>query len=804
MDCLPGGQVPGQAWLLAKVQRGCLVDCAPPTAITGRNVTWFTFCAKISPASPYTKGRNPGDRILLQVGWFNGLAPMAESHAPASPLRFRAFISYSHRDEAWAVWLHKALETYRVPSRLVGQITAQGLIPARLTPVFRDRDELPSSPDLNSKVAEALAQSENLIVVCSPHSATSRWVDEEVLAFKRLGRAQRIFCLIVDGEPGASALPGHEAGECFGKALRHDLADDGTIGEQPAEPIAADARPGKDGRANARLKLIAGLLGVGFDRLKQREQQRRLRRMTAVAALAGLVTVVTTVLAINAVVARGTAERRQKQAETLINFMLGDLNDKLQQVSRLDIIESVDDQAMKYFQSLPTTDVTTESLEQRARALQTIGGVRLNQGQTAAAMEAFQSALDVAATVARATPENAQNQLAYANIWAYVGLTHWNLGKLDDAQRAFESAQAIIGKVLARASDDPAALNQLAQIDNNLGHVLEVRGNLAAAQAQYQAMRGIFENLSTRDPADDHARAQLGDAYDNLGKISFEQGHIAEAIAAYVANQRIKAGISAKDPANHDVQESLLISNAILARTLAKCGDIENALYYARSAVDSAQSLLKFDPTQAYWQEDAGYYSMLLGSLLRQSGHDVEAAGANAKAVHLLGELVARDPTHLRWQKEFAQSQLESARLRLHAGDLEVAKRDAAKALDSLGQLRAKHPDDKYLPLLVAQADIVNGRIAQARKDLAAARTHWMQALEPIAGDAKTSDDPDLLSTWATALLLANDVEAARTVVAKLQAMGYRDADFVTLAQSRQLDYPVNEAFSTRIADVMK
>jgi hypothetical protein len=128
---------------------------------------------------------------------------------------YRAFISYSHRDKAWADWLHKALETYRVPSRLVGTTTAHGEIPRRLNPVFRDREELSSSPELGTKINEALAQSENLIVLCSRGSATSRWVNEEVLAYKRMGRAGRIFCLIVDGEPNATDLPGREDEECF-------------------------------------------------------------------------------------------------------------------------------------------------------------------------------------------------------------------------------------------------------------------------------------------------------------------------------------------------------------------------------------------------------------------------------------------------------------------------------------------------------------------------------------------------------------------------------------------------------------
>jgi eukaryotic-like serine/threonine-protein kinase len=49
--------------------------------------------------------------------------------------KYRAFISYSHADEEWAKWLHKALETYRMPKRLVGRETEFGAVPERVAPV---------------------------------------------------------------------------------------------------------------------------------------------------------------------------------------------------------------------------------------------------------------------------------------------------------------------------------------------------------------------------------------------------------------------------------------------------------------------------------------------------------------------------------------------------------------------------------------------------------------------------------------------------------------------------------------------
>ena len=66
--------------------------------------------------------------------------------------------------------------------------------------------------------------------------------------------------------------------ECFPPALRHRVTPDGELTEERTEPIAADVRPGGDGKQTAKLRLLAGLLGVGFDELKRRERQRVIRR----------------------------------------------------------------------------------------------------------------------------------------------------------------------------------------------------------------------------------------------------------------------------------------------------------------------------------------------------------------------------------------------------------------------------------------------------------------------------------------------------------------------------------------------
>jgi len=190
--------------------------------------------------------------------------------------KFWAFISYSHADEEWAKWLHKSIETYRVPRKIVGRKTPNGEVGKRLFPVFRDRDELPGASDLSGKIEEALKTSRSLIVICSPKSAVSKWVNEEVKAYKALGRADHVLCLMIDGEPNAA--PDSGLLECFPPAVRFQVDAAGEVTDNPAEPIAADVRPGKDGKTNALLKLLSGVMGVGYDELRQRERQRQRQR----------------------------------------------------------------------------------------------------------------------------------------------------------------------------------------------------------------------------------------------------------------------------------------------------------------------------------------------------------------------------------------------------------------------------------------------------------------------------------------------------------------------------------------------
>lgn len=353
-------------------------------------------------------------------------------------VQYRAFISYSHADRRVAEWLHRTLETYRVPAKLVGMATPLGPVPARLGRFFRDRDELPAAGDLSAELRLALQQSMFLIVICSPQAAQSRWVNEEVRQFKLLhGKKRgdgtaRVLALIAQGDPGDAG-----GGACFPPALKFHVLPDGRISDDPAEPIAADLRPGGDGRRLAHLKLVAGLTGLPLDSLVQREAARRQRRAGLLAAGSLVLAAVMAVLTVQAVNGRQEAERQRAQADGLVEFMLTDLREKLEPVGRLEVLDSVGQRALAYYAAQDIAALDPDELGRRARALHLVGEVRDLRGDSEGALKAFFEAERTTAEQLARAPDNPDRMFDHAQSLFWVGQTAWARQDWATAERRF-------------------------------------------------------------------------------------------------------------------------------------------------------------------------------------------------------------------------------------------------------------------------------------------------------------------------------------------------------------------------------
>lgn len=195
---------------------------------------------------------------------------------------YDAFISYRHinPDAQVAAKLARQIENYRIPRPLRKQVGKK-----RMGKVFLDHDELPTSADLGSGIESALAASDCLIAVSSPEYPKSRWCMKEVDTFIAQGKREKILTVLVNGEPEQSFPP----------ALMFVPNPDGTVTE--VEPLAADVRALSTRERDRKLKveklrLLAPMLGVGFDDLRRRHRERVIRMLVLISlsvALGGVV-----------------------------------------------------------------------------------------------------------------------------------------------------------------------------------------------------------------------------------------------------------------------------------------------------------------------------------------------------------------------------------------------------------------------------------------------------------------------------------------------------------------------------------
>ena len=531
-----------------------------------------------------------------------------------SEYKYKAFITYSHKDENWAAKLHKSLETYSIPKRLVGQETEYGPIPKRLNPIFRDREELPSATDLGRTINAALEQSACLIVICSPDAARSRWVNEEILAYKRLGRSNRIFSLIIAGEPNGTDHPEREIEECFPEALRYELDSDGSLSTTPMQPIAADARAGKDGRQDAKLKLMSGILGIGFDELKQREQHRRHQRMAIItaASLAGMV--IATSLATVAWLARAEAERQRARAEVEAETALQTTNFlvdlfKVSDPSESRAKEITADELLEKGAARIDQELSDQP-EIQATLMDTMGSVYTNLGSYRRASDLLQKSLDTREAL------RGPNDIKVAQSLNHLARVQMLRAEYGDAEqkhrRALDLRRELLGEphveVAASMNDLGDVLTRMGKFEEGeqwLNRALSMRRNLLdidhpdIAQSLEDLALNIYDQGDyerpvplLREAVAIRQRVQ-GDPHPDLAEVLHNLGNVLYDLGEYAETERLwTEALEMKRKLLPDVHPEIATGINNLAYVLHDQGEYEKAEVMYRDVIAMRRQLL--------------------------------------------------------------------------------------------------------------------------------------------------------------------------------------------------------------------
>lgn len=328
--------------------------------------------------------------------------------------RYDAFISYRHADldKFVAENLHKQLESFRLPKSVAKKRKGQK---NKIERVFRDKDELPLTSNLEDPIVQALQSSEWLIVICSPRLRESLWCKKEIETFVALRGRERVLAVLIEGEP-AESFPE----ELLYKIEKRTLPD-GTVEEVriPAEPLAADVR-GKNKKQILKamktevLRLLAPIFDVNYDDLRQRHRERKMRRIVT-ASLIGAAACL-----LFGVYSTATALRIQKQ-----NQQIEAQSAEIKQQS--DEIKQQSDEILKQNEELAL---------RQARALAELAAQALEEGDREGAIKIAVEALTESEGIA--LPYTAEAQYVLTD-----SLRVYDNGNVYKAEYQYESAGAL-------------------------------------------------------------------------------------------------------------------------------------------------------------------------------------------------------------------------------------------------------------------------------------------------------------------------------------------------------------------------
>ena len=692
---------------------------------------------------------------------------------------YKAFIAYRHTDEKEAAWLQRELESYRVPSRLIGTSTKSGPITRRIGAIFRDREELPAGGGLTEKLSEALVRSEYLIVVCSPAARHSRWVNLEIEEFKKTHPDSRILCFIVDGQPFASNDPSSSYLECFPKALK--FLDCDAEGENlAAEPLAADCRKEGDGRRLAKLKIVSGLLGVGLDQLIRRDAQRRHRKLLAVSFTSAIGMLAFAFVSFLALDAQNSEELRRAEAEDLIEFMLTDLRNRLEEVGRLDVLDAVGEKALEYYSNSELSEYSESSLGRRARAFHLLGEVDELEGDIENARASFNEAYRSTAELLARNPNDEQRIYDHAQSEYWLGYLDYRLGEIEKAGVSFQAYISLARQLTSLDPKNLIWLTELAYANVNYGVYIFDTVSPLEAESFFRSALLSFQEVDRSQGSDSDSKYQIGQARAFLADVYEQEGLYTEAKKERQQEIDIYQTILLDDSRNQIVHLSMITARHALGSLSMYLGDFVVALENLEEAAKEGKMLAAGDPENTQVKQFLASALLALGNAQLDNGNYAASVTTMVEADRILTSLILIDNELLNWQVLQLRLQLARGKHDEYRGMLEEA---LVKFQQTAGDAAAKilnYSDANELDLVLAETNFNIANVYFQLDKADEARASARQAIDNLESP-RISLNPRSKAILALSYSIVGERLRARKIAKEVTETEFNHPDFQSL-----------------------
>jgi eukaryotic-like serine/threonine-protein kinase len=478
---------------------------------------------------------------------------------------------------------------------------------------------------------------------------------------------------------------------------------------------------------------------------------------------------------------RDLADARRQQAEGLIDFMLGDLREKLTPLGRLDVLGDVGAQAVAYFAALPEDVFSDSELQSRSRALYQIGEVRLNEGNSTDAVVAFRESLRLAQALSTRAPDDLDLLFGLSQSHFWVGYAAWQNRELDAAEPEFQSYLSIAERLVAHQPDNDDYRMELGYAHSNLGSLLEARGDLEGAARAFRLTLEVKEALVSRTPDNIDWLGELAETHNTLAVVHYRMGDYRDAVAAHERELAIKRQILERDPTHSYWRFRYSAGLSRASGALLAMGDVAGAVTRLTAAMSTLDSLVAHDPANAGWLRQSASVGRLLGYALANSGRTAEAERRMAQAERRLNEVIARDSAGFDWRTNLIRLHTGRARALLVLGDAVAADTEIRRARVHVAQLPSTTRDGQRDAV---ESDIVLGHVLDALGRPDTARIVFNAAVPRAQTLVDGTGGAEFVPLLAEALIGARRTSEAAPVMQVLARRGYGEPFLMSRARA--------------------
>lgn len=502
----------------------------------------------------------------------------------------------------------------------------------------------------------------------------------------------------------------------------------------------------------------------------------RVATLVAMSAAIVLLAAVSSIAAVDARRAETHAEARRADAEGLLDFMLGDMYERLDALGRLDLLDDVTRRAMLVLGHDWQADVP-EAVLRQARALRQVGEIRYARGDIDAADHAFLAADASLRHLFITAPDTPSAYAERGKIDFWRAQIASNRGNTDGARQAW---QAYLDDATHRARfepDDPDAWLELSYANNCLGSAALRADRLDEAVSYFGKSAAFKDRVLGMRPADRATWLELADTMSWMAVAEQQRGQLQPALRLLkMERQAVFAARENGPPTNRWLYRQAL-AELHVARAEADLGRVTDAASGYATSAKAFTDLVRDVPDNRGWQRDLAWTRTQQGWIAFGTDNAAQASKWLAEGERLLRNLLAIDAKVIDWRNVLALNLTYQSALLLHRGAPRDALAAAANAATLLVPASGSKPNSAAR-LLTASASIAAGEAAHALGRLDEATRHWYQAVDDLREQAEHSNDPRLLDPYVHVLLLLGRADEAETYLERLRHAEYRAPAF--------------------------